>query len=106
MIAKEEPEDVEHGSRDEESVSVFRAPDEATATMLRDFLEGQGVRASIVSVQIPWFGTIEAFPKGYWGRIDVLEHDAERARQLIEDFYAAKPEMEGTAAPDEEGGGE
>jgi len=104
VIAKQEPDDVEHESRDEESVSVFRAPDEATATMLRDFLEGQGIPASVVSVQMPWFGTIEAFRKGYWGRIEVLEHDAERARLLIEDFYAAEPEIPGTAALDEEGG--
>ncbi len=101
---KQESDDVEQDSGDEESVSVFQAPDEATATMLHDFLEGQGVHSRIVSVQIPWLGTIEAFRKGYWGRIEVLEHDAERARRLIEDFFAAEPEMEGRGTPNEEGG--
>lgn len=90
--------------RDEESVPIFKAPDEATATMIHDFLEGQGVHSTIVSVQIPWLGTIETLRKGYWGRIEVLEHDAERARKLISDFFAAKPEMGGKAEPEKEGG--
>lgn len=83
---------VERRPREEEFVSIHQVPDEATGTMLRDFLEGQGVEAVIVSVQIPWFGTIEAARKGYWGHIDVLEHEAERARGLIADFLAARPE--------------
>ena len=84
----------EKGSRDENLVSIFGVPDEATATMLRDFLAGQGIEATTVSSQIPWFGTIEAARKGHWGRIAVLESDAARARALIEDFYAAHLETD------------
>jgi hypothetical protein len=37
---------------------------------------------------------VETFRQGYWGHVEVMEHDAERARALIEDFYAAEPEEE------------
>jgi hypothetical protein len=82
----------ERKAGEEELVTVHHVPDEATATMLRDFLEGQGIEAAIISAQIPWLGTIETARKGYWGRIAVLEHEAERARELIADFLAARPE--------------
>jgi len=91
------------GSLDREHlVSVREAPDESTATMLRDFLQGQGIEAAAVPVQIPWFGTIETVRHGYWGRVEVLERDAQRARELIEDFFAAVPEMESPPGPEGE----
>jgi hypothetical protein len=93
----------ERAPHEENLVSIFGAPDEATATMLLDFLAEQGIEATLVSSQIPWFGTIEAARKGHWGRIAVLEKDAARARDLIEDFYAAKPEPGPEIAADEEG---
>ena len=88
---------------EENLVSVFDVPDEATATVLRDFLAEQGIEATTVSSQIPWFGTIEAARKGYWGRIEVLEHDAARARALIADFYAARPETDAASPAGENG---
>ena len=93
----------EKASREENLVSIIGVPDEATATMLRDFLAEQGIEATTVSSQIPWFGTIEAARKGYWGRIAVLEGDAARARALIEDFYAARPEIDAPSPADENG---
>jgi len=84
----------EPASRDERLVPVEEVPDEATATMLCDFLKDQGIEATAVSAQMPWFGTIETARTGYWGRIEVLEHEAERARDLIRDFYKGKPESE------------
>jgi hypothetical protein len=87
-------------------VSIFGVPDEATATLLLDFLKGQGIESTLVSAQIPWFGTIEAARKGYWGRIAVLEGDAARARALIEDFYAGRPEVDSDAPSDDTGAGE
>lgn len=95
----------EQERREEDFVPVHQVPDEATATMLRDFLEGQGIRAAVVSAQIPWLGTIEAMRKGYWGRIEVLEHDAKQARALIADFYAARPEPDASIQPEEPEGG-
>jgi len=84
----------DEASRDEKLVPVQEVPDEATGTLLCDFLKAQGIEATAVSAQMPWFGTIETARAGYWGRIEVLEHEAARAKGLIRDFYAAKPESE------------
>ena len=81
-------------SQDERLVSVRRVPDETTATLLCDFLKSNGVPATAVAMQIPWLPGVETFRQGYWGHVEVMEHDAERARALIEDFYAAEPEPE------------
>ena len=81
-------------SDDERLVSVRRVPDESTATLLCDFLRSNGVAATAVAMQIPWLPGVETFRQGYWGHVEVMEHDAERARALIEDFYAAEPQEE------------
>ena len=61
----------------------------------------QGIRAAAISAQMPAFGMIERASRGFWGHIEVLESDAERARQVIQDFFRARPERgsgRGTAA--------
>lgn len=88
-------------SSEDHLVSIFGVPDEAAATLLRDFLAGQGIESTLVSAQIPWFGTIETARKGFWGRIAVLEKDAAKALSLIEDFYAGKPETDASSPNDE-----
>lgn len=82
--------------RDEALVRVQDVPDEATATLLCDFLREQGVRATAISAQMPAFGMIERAQKGFWGHVEVLESDAEKAVRLIEDFFKARPEPRGT----------
>jgi hypothetical protein len=81
-------------SEDERLVSVRRVPDETTATLLCDFLKTNGVTATAVAMQIPWLPGVETFRQGYWGHVEVLEHDADRARALIADFYEAEPQQE------------
>jgi hypothetical protein len=78
--------------RDEALVRVQDVWDEATATLLCDFLGEQGIRATAVSAQMPAFGMIERAHKGFWGHVEVLESDAERARRVIEDFFKGQPE--------------
>ncbi len=79
----------------ERLVSIRNVPDEATATLLCDFLRSQGIEANAVPVQMPWFGTIETMRHGYWGRIEVLEKDRDRAGALVEDYMSASPEVPG-----------
>ena len=93
----------EKAPSEERLVAIFGVPDEAAATLLRDFLQGQGIESTLVSAQIPWFGTIEAARKGFWGRIAVLERDAAKARGLIDDFYAGRPEADSSSSKDEDG---
>jgi hypothetical protein len=90
--APEDPESL----AEERLVAVWNAPDETTATAVRDFLAGQGIEATAVPVLMPWFGTVEADRRG-WGNIEVLESHAEQARRLIQDFFTGRPE------PDKDG---
>src|SRR5207249_10331532 len=53
----------------ERLVSIRNVPDEATATLLRDFLRSQGIEANAVPVQMPWLSTLETLHYGSWGRI-------------------------------------
>jgi len=80
-------------TQDERLVSVRNVPDESTATLLCDFLKTNGVPATAVAMQIPWLPG-ETLRQGYWGHVEVLEHDADRARALIADFYEAEPQQE------------
>ena len=81
-------------SEDERLVSVRRVPDETTATLLVDFLKSNGVPATAVAMQIPWLPGVETFRQGFWGHVEVMEHDAERAKVLIEDFFAGDVQEE------------
>jgi hypothetical protein len=87
-----EHRDEESEETEERLVRVADVWDEAAATLLCDFLNEQGIRATAVSAQIPAFGLIERAGSGHWGYVEVLEHDAERAKVLIRDFYAGQPE--------------
>ena len=78
--------------RRELMISVREVPDEPLATMLCDFLKSQGIEATVVPVQMPWLGTVATLLHGYWGKIEVLERDAERAARLMDEFLAARPE--------------
>ena len=75
-------------SEDERLISVRRVQDETTATLLVDFLRSNGVPATAVAMQIPWLPGVETFRQGFWGHVEVMEHDAERAKVLIDDFFA------------------
>ena len=81
-------------SEDERLVSVRRVQDETTATLLVDFLRSNGVPATAVAMQIPWLPGVETFRQGFWGHVEVMEHDAERAKTLIEDFFAGDVQEE------------
>lgn len=81
-------------SEDERLVSVRRVPDETTATLLVDFLRSNGVPATAVAMQIPWLPGVETFRQGFWGHVEVMEHDAERAKVLIDDFFAGDVQEE------------
>ena len=98
----ETPEKTETPETEERLVRVRLVPDEATATLLCDLLRDNGIEATAVSSQMPWFGTIESARRGYWGAVEVLEHDADRAKELIADFYAATPEIDEADWEDDE----
>ena len=69
--------------------------------MLAEFLRDQGIEANVHSVRMPWLGGVELMQGGFWGHVEVLEEHADRARKLIEDFYAARPQGPPSADSDD-----
>ena len=92
----------EPSETEERLVSVRRVDDEATGLMLAEFLRDQGIEANVHTVQMPWLGGVEQMSRGFWGHVEVLEKDAARARSLLEDFAAARPEA--PSSEDDESG--
>ncbi|HEX7077803.1 MAG TPA: hypothetical protein VF363_05235 [Candidatus Eisenbacteria bacterium] len=90
------------GEAGERLVRIRALQDEASGTMLADFLREQGIEATVMPVQIAWMPGVETMTHGYWGQLEVLERDAARARALIEDFYAARPEGDPALLDEEE----
>jgi hypothetical protein len=103
---KRDTHDLEPDKIPEELVRVQELPDEATGTMLCDFLGDQGIKATVQPVQIAWMPGVETMRHGYWGYLEVLERDVARARTLIHDFFAARPERGGTRRAPRDPGGE
>ncbi len=85
----------------ERLVSVRKVDDEAMGLLLAEFLRDQGIEANVHSVRMPWLGGVEQMQRG-WGHVEVLEQDAERARKLLDDFVAARPESGSSASTDAE----
>lgn len=66
--------------------SVYRAPNEMTAQIIRGLLESEGIPVFIKSLQIPWYDGIMTAAEGYWGDIMVTEDLAEKAKMIIKAY--------------------
>jgi len=73
-------------------VSVRQVADEAEATLLVDFLKSEGIEAEAVPVQNPWLAPVLKAHNPFWGNVETLGKDADRARALIEDYLRATPQ--------------
>ena len=100
MTKRDAPETEAAGAGDR-LVSVRRVDDEATGLMLAEFLRDQGIEATIHTVRMPWLGGVERMQRGFWGHVEVLEREADRARSLLDDFDAARPEQGSSAGGDD-----
>jgi hypothetical protein len=83
---------------EEQYVSVFEAPDEGTANMVKVALEDAGIEAIVHDM----WGTMNfdgaiALAEGRWGDVLVKPEDAERAAELLRQY-----ESGGSGAPEEE----
>lgn len=88
---KHDEDELEPDKIPEDLVRVHEVPDEATGTMLTDFLREQGVDATLQPVEISMLPGVESVGHGYWGTIEVLERDQDRARTLIREYLSSKP---------------
>jgi hypothetical protein len=102
---KHDEDELEPDKIPEELVRVHDVPDEATGTMLADFLREQGIDAALQPVEISMLPGVESVGHGYWGKIEVLERDEARAKTLIRDFLASRPRTSTRKkSPEGEGG--
>jgi hypothetical protein len=89
---RHDPDELEPEKIPQRLVRVHDVPDEGSGTMLADFLRGQGITATVQRIDISMLPGVESGSHGYWGHVEVLESDATRARTLIRDFLAQRPE--------------
>ena len=82
-----------HEEPDPEAVvPVRQVADEAEATLLVEFLRTEGIEAEAVPVQNPWLAPVLKAHHPFWGHVETLGKDADRARELIEDYLRATPQ--------------
>jgi hypothetical protein len=78
----------------ENTIVVFRAPDEYVANIVRGLLIGEDIPAVLESRQVPMYDGVMKMGEGYWGDVVVPEEYAERSREIIQ-AYQASGEQEG-----------
>jgi hypothetical protein len=66
--------------------AVYKAPDEWTAVTIKELLQAAGHSVQVICVHEPWHDHISRMVEGYWGKVLVLESEADSARKLIEDY--------------------
>lgn len=95
---RHEPGELEPDKIPQKLVPIQDVPDETSGTLLAEFLRGEGIQAALQPVEISMLPGVESASHGYWGRVEVLERDVPRARTLIREFMAQKPDRAGFAA--------
>ena len=73
---------------EENTVAIYRAPDEVTANLVRGLLVGEDIPVMLKSRQVPWMNGVMKMGEGYWGDVVVFEKYADRSRRLIDDYLA------------------
>jgi len=68
--------------------SVFQAPDEITANLIKGILESEGIEVLVHSHQVPWMDSIMKSAEGFWGDLLVPEEEAARARKVLEAYQS------------------
>lgn len=67
-------------------VTVYRAPDEAMANIIKGILESESIPVTVASRQIPWMDGIMTMGEGFYGDLLVPESESERARLIIDAY--------------------
>lgn len=67
-------------------VVVLRAPDEYTATLVKNLLEGEGIPVVLESRQVAWMDGVMKMGEGYWGDVVVPREHAETSLRLIAEY--------------------
>lgn len=100
---KRSDDDLEPEKIEEQLVKVHDVPDLVTGTILTDYLKSEGIQATLAPVDMSFLPGVESTSHGYWGQIEVLGRDADRARALIDDYLKARPAGTATGYAPEDG---
>ncbi len=73
-------------NEDKNLITVFRAPDEYVANIIRAILEGENIPVALESKQVPMYDGVMKMSEGYWGDVVVPAQFADRSRELIEAY--------------------
>lgn len=75
-------------------VTIFRAPTELVANIIRGLLESEGIPVTISSRQIPWMDGVMTMGEGFYGDLLVPESEETKARQVIAAYQPAPKQEE------------
>lgn len=81
----------EHKNQDQDLISVFRAPDEFTANIVKGLLEGEDIPVLLESRQVPMYDGALTMGEGYWGDVVVPSEFAARSKELIQAYQEKQP---------------
>ncbi len=90
-------EELEQG-QGEDLVVIYKAPDEFTAQVIKDLLQGENIPVVLESRQVAWLNGTMKMGEGYWGDVVVPREFAETGTRIIEE-YRAKAEIKDTDVP-------
>lgn len=87
--APDQPQEI-----DGDLVAVFEAPDQLVAATIESMLLHEGINAVIRSRQMPMYDGLALMQNPVWGTVLVLEQDAERAANMVDEYLRSTPDPE------------
>lgn len=85
----------------ENLVVVYQAPDEFIASIIKGFLEDDGIPVALESKMAAMYDGALKMAEGYWGDVVVPIEYAERSKVLIEQYHASEVRDEDTGTSEE-----
>ncbi|MDI6738785.1 MAG: DUF2007 domain-containing protein [Candidatus Edwardsbacteria bacterium] len=87
--APDQPQEI-----DGDLAAVYEAPDQFMAATVESLLRHEGISAVTRSRQMPMYDGLAMMQHPVWGTVLVLERDAERAREIVEEYLRSIPTAE------------
>jgi len=84
---------------DSDLLAVYDAPDQMSALALSSLLNDNGIRNIIKSEQIPMYDGVARMLFPRWGRVMVMEHQYQKARELIDGYLSGEALAEDEPPP-------
>ncbi|HAD82292.1 MAG: hypothetical protein A2509_04790 [Candidatus Edwardsbacteria bacterium RIFOXYD12_FULL_50_11] len=99
LMAALPPEADNREEVDSDLLAVYDAPDQMSALALSSLLNDNGIRNIIKSEQIPMYDGVARMLFPRWGRVMVMEHQYQKARELIDGYLSGEALAEDEPPP-------